>query len=172
MSGRRVIAGTVAVGMLGLVASFLGGRPRQVSVELWVAVVAAWFAWRLLNRLTDQAPIRADRLTGAWRWSRGGNDPPDTRPRGLVMNEGLVVSARDSERAHALRLRPKLIELADHLLQTRHGIDPTVRPERAAAALGDLYWLVDPDGDRQRSPEVKEIDELLDILLADGERNR
>lgn len=143
------------------------GQDRKISVEAWLIAVTLWLAWLAAMRLMAVAPVIPPRLRGTWRWQwrRRWDRRPDGRPRSLQSIEGLLLSAADSDRAHALRLRPRLIDISNHHLRMHHGIDPEAEPERAAAVLGDLAWLVDTEAEA-RLPRMDEIDRLLDIVLA------
>ncbi len=170
-SGRLVFRGLAMLSALALIASLLGGRPQQLSLDVWLLLSALWLASIAYRALDTAAPLQAERLVGLWRWRRGEPEPIDIRPRSLVTIEGLLASARESDRANSLRLRPRLIELADHFLRSRHGIDPELEPERSAALLGGSAWLVARPGQHQpgqplgRTPTLPEVDELMDILL-------
>ncbi|MEB3214606.1 MAG: hypothetical protein VKL39_24870, partial [Leptolyngbyaceae bacterium] len=137
---------------------------RQVSVEGWMVVLAAWVTWRITGRLGAVAPTLPDTLLPALRPRRGhvaaGIDP---RPRDLVLLEGLVLGGTDSERAADLRLRPRLRRLARHVLRNQHGIDLDREPERAAAAVGASWWLLDPTVEG-RTPELDELEALVTAL--------
>jgi hypothetical protein len=158
------LSAIVSLLALGALASLLGGRQREVSIDVWIAVVGTWLAIVTLHRLIASTPLVADRLRMWMFWKRSARDARRNRGPELVV-EGLLISARDNERAMALRLRPRLIELAGHLLRTRHGIDLAAQPDRAAEHLGDLWWLIDERDVDPRSPSFHEIDELLDLLL-------
>lgn len=153
--------------VLGVLIAGPLGQDRRISVEVWLIAVTLWLAWLASMRLIAVAPVLPARLRGTWRWRRRWDRFPDRRPRSLQAIEGLLLSAGDSDRAHALRLRPRLIEISNHHLRMHHGIDPETEPERAAALLGDLAWLVDAEAEA-RSPQLDEIDRLLDIVLAEA----
>jgi hypothetical protein len=145
---------------LGLVVGVLGGEPRRVSVELWLAVATAWFAWLLIGQLTDVAPLRPDRIEGLLR-RRRRPPPTDERARRLANLEGLIANAAHSQRAATIRLRPRLIGVADGLLRSHHGIDRATEPDRVAEVLGDVGWIVDTDAVMVRSPTPAEVEVLV-----------
>jgi hypothetical protein len=150
---------------LGLIVALLSGPGRQASVELWVVFVAGWLAWMVMGELLAVVPVTPERLRGVWAWRRTRSQPaPQLRPLSLV--EGLVLSARDNERAMARRLRPRLATVTHHFLRTRHGLDPDAHPDRVAAVLGDLMYLVDVEAE-PRKLEVADLDRLLDLLIGD-----
>ncbi|MGF1600043.1 MAG: hypothetical protein ACFCVK_24565 [Acidimicrobiales bacterium] len=166
---RPIVASAFWVLALGGVATFLGGRPRQVSVDLWLVAIAVWAAWVALGRIEREAPTVDDQLRGLWRLHRP--EPvcgADERPRQVVLLEGLLLSARDNERAAALRLRPRLRRLATHVLRREQGIDLATEPERAADVLGPAAWLVD-DSARDRPPALDELEDLVDALVDGGD---
>ncbi len=149
--------------LLGTLIALPLGRQRQLSVELWLLAVSVWLARATVLGLLARAPAHVGKLQPAWTWRRQGSEGLIPRPRQMASLEGLVLSARDNDRSYALRLRPRLRRLVDHHLRVRHGIDPDHEPDRAAAVLGDVGWLVDPAVDRR--PTLAEIDRLLDRLL-------
>ena len=164
---RRLILGGLWGLLLGLGLAIAVGDERQASLEVWVAVVSIYLVWVVARDLLSVAPGAEEPLRWLWRWHR----PPAEaapRPRPLTLIEGLVLSARDNERAMALRLRPRLEPLVDHFLVTRHGIDRTTQPERAAAALGDLAYLVD-GGAEPRAVPLEDLDRLLDVVVGAGD---
>lgn len=166
MSRRFIVGGLLGLG-LGLLVALSTGTRRQVSVEVWVVFVAAWLIWLMARDLLSVAPLAPERLRGLVAWRRD-RPPSGPRPRPLTLLEGLVLSARDNERAMALRLRPRLGPLAAHFLATRHGIDAEAEPERAAAVLGELVPLVDLDAEPQKLV-LSDLDRLLDMVLGPDE---
>ncbi len=162
---RRLGSGLAAALALGLLLGLLGGEPERVSVEIWLAVATAWFAWLLIGELRAVAPLRPDRTESLLARRR----PPgrvDERARRLVNLEGLIANAAHSQRAATVRLRPRLIALCDELLRTGHGIDRQDDPDAAAALLGDVAWIVDEQRELDRSPSPAEV-ELL-VVRAQG----
>lgn len=161
---RKVVGGLLGATIVGLFVAVPFGQGREISVDLWLVAVSVWLAWILVSQALTAAPLVPARLRGAWQWRRRKGNNSDGRPRQLQALEGLVLSARDNDRAHALRLRPRLTEIANHYLRTRCGIDPTTSPERARALLGESAWLLDEQAEARR-PQLAEIDALLDIVL-------
>ena len=153
--------------VLGLLVALPLGRQRQFSVEVWLIAVSAWLALSTILRILDLAPVSTGRLHGLWQIRRPAKPPVGRLPRPLLALEGTLISARDSERAFALRLRPRLKQLTDHHLRTRHGIDAEHDPAAAVAALGSLAWLVEPDAEpdtADRKPTMAEIERLLELV--------
>jgi hypothetical protein len=157
---RRVLTGLVGALSLGLLVGLLGGEPQRVSVELWIAVAAAWFAWLLIGQLTSVAPLRPDRFDLSLG-RRREPAPLDDRARRLANLEGLIANAAHSQRAAMIRLRPQLVAVTDELLLSRHGIDRAFDRDESARILGDVAWIVDPDHDMVRSPTAAEVELLL-----------
>ncbi len=156
----RLVSGLFVALGLGLVIGLLAGEPRRVSVEIWLVVAAAWFAWLLISELTSVAPLRPDRLEGLL--SRRREEPPaDERARRLANLEGLIANASHSSRAATIRLRPRLVAVSRSLLRSSRGIDAATDPDAAALALGDLAWMVDEDNDLDRSPTPAEVELLV-----------
>jgi hypothetical protein len=87
-----------------------------------------------------------------------------------VASEGLVAASVDDDRTMRRRLRPKLAELADNLLMSRHGIDPADL-RRVATVLGSTAWLADAGAEPDRRPALAEIERFLDLLLGDEARD-
>ncbi len=167
VSVRRVLVGVTWGLMLGLVVALSAREHRQASVEVWLVFVAGWLTWMVIGDLLKRAPVGPERLTGIWTRRRRRAVEPK-RPRPLISLEWLLLSARDNERVNSIRLRPRLRELTEHFLATRHGIDLESSPERAAAVLGDLVPLIDP-----RAPagvvDLADVERLLDVLAVDGQ---
>ncbi len=151
-----------ALSVGGLVAILTGER-RAVSLRIWLAAFAIWFALATVQRLFAQVPLTTSRLLPLVAWRKSRLSGQDERLRALRALESLVLRARDNERAYTQQLQPRLIALADHHLPMSHGIDRHREPDRAAALLGDLAWLLD-DRSTGRSPTIGEIDALLDVL--------
>lgn len=162
MTAFRLLTGAFWVGALGLVAALPLGENRRISIEIWLAAVAVWLTWLAISRLLSISPVVPDRMRRLWA-KPSPADPPDHRPRNLMALEGLLLQGRDHERAHALRLRPRLRSMVAHLLRVDHGIDLHTQPEDAAAVLGDHWWIVD-DQAPWRRPTLAQIDQLLDRL--------
>lgn len=158
-----VVSVVLALVLGGLLALPLG-RQRQVSVEVWLVITALWLALSTTLNLLDQTPTVPTRLRALWRRDGTGAEPADRLPRGLMALEGTLISARDNDRAYALRLRPRLKRVTDHHLRSHLGIDGDREPDRAAAALGQSAWLVDLDG-VGRTPTLPEIEQLLTLVL-------
>ncbi len=167
LSARRVIVGAAWGVLLGLVVAVSAGERHQASVELWLVFVAGWLAWMVIGDLMKLAPVGPERLKGIWTRRRRRVVEPQ-RPRPLISIEGLLLSAKDNERAMVLRLRPRLRDLTEHFLATRHGIDLEASPERAATVLGDLASLIDPQAPAE-TVDFGDVERLFDILGVDDQ---
>lgn len=164
---RRLTSGLVVATALGLLIGLLAGEPRRVSVEIWLVVATAWFAWLLIGELTSVAPLRPDRLEGFF--SRRQLEPPaDERARRLANLEGLIANASHSQRAATIRLRPRLVAVTQSLLRSSRGIDAATDPDAAALVLGDVAWLVDEGRDMVRSPTPAEVELLITRAAGDS----
>ncbi len=158
MTFWRLISSLIAALALGMIIAMLGGRPRQVSVALWMSFAVGWLSWLVVRDLLSLAPVRPDSLK---RLRRSRHDVEAVKPRGLTSVEGMLASSSHSPRAATIRLRPRLVSLTDELLRRRHGIETAEHPQRAAAVLGDVAWIVDGNDVMSRSPTPTEVDTLI-----------
>lgn len=161
----KTITSLVALASLAALIVSPVGDQRQLSVEAWLTTVAALIALSIILNLFTTAPVKAAELATIWRQDRTEQEAPIRMPRNLSALEGMLLSARDNRRAFALRLHPRLVDVADHYLRTDHGTDPTLQPERTAQILGETGWLIDKADDSDRTPELAEVEHLLDRLL-------
>ena len=69
----------------------------------------------------------------------------------------------ENVRTHNNQLRPRLTELADHVVP-RHAHGPEERVRELINAAGDAGWLIDPTID-DRTPTTTDIDRFLDRIL-------
>ncbi len=168
---RKAIASSLvwALGVGGLVA-LLNGERRAVSLRIWLAAFAIWFALAMMQRLFAEVPVATSRLRPIVRLRSRRSPPLDGRLRELRALESLILRARDNDRAYTQQLQPRLAALADHYLPMVHGIDRELEPERASGFLGDLGWLVD-NPSPTRPPTLAEINELLDVLVDEPSAN-
>ncbi len=165
MGSLVVLVGRAAV--FGLLLALPLSDGELVSVQIWLAVTAVLLAVGLLRQVIRVASVEPAKMAVAWTWRRRRPTPgADHRPRELHAIEGIVVSAAHNPRAYGSQLRPRLTALADHFLPIHRGVDPARDPARVRELLGDLSWLIDPDVS-DRMPTVGEIDQFLDIILAE-----
>ncbi len=163
---RRTLVGaffwSITVG--GLLA-ILNGESQAVSLRLWLAAFATWFAIAVLRRLFTDAPLFPSSVVAVFaRRRRVGIQKPDGL-RELRALQGLLLRSRDNKRAFTQQLRPRLAGLADHYLLLNHGIDRQADPDRAAHMLGDVRWLID-DRVSDRAPTIEELDSFVHILTS------
>lgn len=163
MSRNTFLGSVLWAAALASLLSLLTGDQQAVSIAIWLAGFSVWFAAITLLRLLDHVPLAPGRLMALVRRKPKTGGPVDRRPRELRSIEGLLIRARDNERAHRQQLQPRLATLADHFLPRQHGIDPKREPDRAAALLGDLAWIVDP-ASTGRSPTIEEVARFVGIL--------
>ncbi|MEL7155196.1 MAG: hypothetical protein AAFN30_01210 [Actinomycetota bacterium] len=162
--GRRLLGFGLAALVIGLVPALLVSDDRRLPVRLWLIASVVWLTWSLVTTLLRQLPPAPASVRLPWRRRRGNRvDDIDDRPNSLHAVQGTILASRDSGRAYALRLRPRLVALADHQLALHHGIDRTSEPARVEAVLGDVAWLI-TDRTETGRPTLAEIDRLLDIL--------
>ena len=147
----------------GGVIAILSGENRAVSLRVWLATFALWFAWSAVKALLAIAPRWPALSLGFLKANKEPLLDNDDRLREVRALHALLLRSRDNERAFAQQLRPRLIALSDHYLLVNHGIDAAAEPGRAASALGDLAWILDVT-DHDRAPTLDEIDQLLDRL--------
>ena len=160
-----VLVGRAAV--FGLLLALPLSDGELVSVEIWLAATGVLVAAGLLRQVIRVASVEPAKMAVAWTWQRRSPlHRTDHRPRELRAIEGIVASAAHNPRAHAIQLRPRLSALADHFLPIHRAVDPARDPARVGELLGDLGWLIDPDVS-DRVPTVCEIDQFLDIILAE-----
>jgi len=61
------------------------------------------------------------------------------------------------------RIRPLLLELTTDRLVHRHGVDPTLEPDRARAITGDHLWNL-ITGDEKRTASLDEIEYAIQTI--------
>lgn len=163
-----VIVWAVSIG--GLVALMTGER-RAVSLRIWLAAFAVWFALATLHRMFADVPLIAPKLRPLVVVRRRRPPPAPRRLREIRALESIVLRARDNERAFTQQLQPRLAALAEHHLPMTHGIDPQREPGRVAELFGPLHRMLEVtpvDGARTESPTPADIDAFLDILMGSG----
>lgn len=152
-----------AVG-LGTLLSLVSGQNRAISIQIWLVGFSVWIAAITLIHLLEKLPMFPRRLVSLVRFRQPKATAVDRRPFGLRGLEGLLIRARDQERAHTMQLRPRLADLAVHHLPHHHGIDPLTEPQRVTGLLGDVAWLIDSDV-TDRAPSLDDIETFFDRLL-------
>lgn len=152
-----------AVSVGGLMA-VLNGDQRAVSLRLWLACLVIWFAAASVRRLLEGVPLVPARFNPLFILRRRKPVVADSRLREVRAVEGLLLRARDNDRAFTQQLQPRIVALADHFLPVTHGIDRHTQPERARQVLGDLGWMIDLST-RHRTPTLQELDDLIELLI-------
>lgn len=159
-----------AVG-LGTALAFATGEQRAISIEIWLVGFSLWFAGATLGHLLRDVPSFPPRLIALIRRPRREAAVADHRPFGLRGLEGLLIRARDHERAHVMQLRPHFTAIADHYLPRHHGFDPASEPDRVQDVLGDVAWLIDP-AVTTRAPTLDEMESFLDRLIPEQQSDQ
>ena len=160
MSRGGLLRWLVAAAALAWILTEAPDGQRRLSLDLWLAVLGAWTAWRLTRRAVEAVPIEADRPRPMLTWRRRRDDGDGFVPRDLRALEGGLIAATYHPRAFSHRVRPRLRTLAEHRLRIDRGIDLDHQPEGADAVLGDLAWLLDPTV-TDRAPTPTELSALL-----------
>ena len=155
----------------GGVIAILSGENRAISLRVWLATFALWFAWSAVKALLVVAPRWPVPSLGFLQADKEPLFHDDDRLREVRALHALLLRSRDNERAYGQQLRPRLIALSDHYLLVKHGVDAAREPARAASVLGDLAWMVDVD-DHERAPSLDEVDRLLDYLMNEPEHTK
>jgi hypothetical protein len=146
----------------GLIA-VLTGEQRAVSLRVWLASLVVWFAVASVRRLLEGIPLVPARIRSLIAFRRKSVVVDNSRLREVRVLEGLLLRAKDNDRAYLQQLHPRVVTLADHFLPVTHGIDRHSQPERAAELFGPLGWLLNPDS-HDRTPTLAELDDLLELL--------
>ncbi|MEL6983309.1 MAG: hypothetical protein AAFO29_12865 [Actinomycetota bacterium] len=155
---------TVAV-LLGLFVALGPEDRRQFSVDLWLVGVAVWAGVGLARQALGVVPAERDRLRLALRFDSRADEHEPPLPRDLLALEGSLLSGADNPRTFHFRIQNRLRRVVEHRLRINRGIDPETDSVAAAAALGDVAWLIDADldmSDDGRSPTPAELMTLLD----------
>ena len=164
MNTRRIIALTVGAGFIGLIFGVALSGADLVSVQVWVGASAVTIVAVMIRDFVVAASIERAPISPAWRFAAVGNPP--NNPRGLQNMRSLLSSAQTYPRSYDRNLRPHLIELAEHYLPRRHGLDLSKDSAQVRDLLGDTCWLVDPTpGDR--TPTIADLQRFLDVVVGD-----
>lgn len=166
MSRRNLLTSVVAASIFGVLVATVPGEQRRLSIDLWLAAVAAWVAVSWLRAALQPVPTESIGLRSPFRFHWPTTSDKPSGHRALLALEGTVVSGLDSPRSFHHRLRPRLRELARHRLELDHGIDLDRQPEQARAVLGAQAWLIDP-AENDRSPTEDDLARFLDRMEAE-----
>jgi len=163
MTVRRGLITVVQGGVVGLLFAVALRGDNLISARAWLAAAVVWVAGRLLWDFVSTASVEPAELVVAWSRRRRRRRAVYS-PSGLHAVRTLLTRALSDPRAHTNQLRPRLLELARHHISIRHGIDLDDDPDRAAALLGEIAWLIDP-AVVDRTPTLAEIHRFLDVIL-------
>ena len=152
-SARAAWLPLAAITLVAALAIGLTPAPPAVVLRLWLVGTGGVVAL-LLGRMivADQPRLRVEPI--AWRRPA---PPPAGRPPGLDEVERAVDFGSWNQADFQHRLRPILVEVAEHRLASRRGIDMTRQPERARSVLGEVAWRLlspEPAGADPRGPGV------------------
>lgn len=147
-----------------LLIAIFAGEDLTISLRLWLVAFVCWFGGSLLLGLLSRVaivPSRARLLL-----ARATDNKTDSAGSLHTFRslESLLLRSRENERTYRQQFRPRLTELADHFLLVHHGINRTTHPDRAAALLGDVAWMIQED-ESAPSPTFDEFDRFLDRIL-------
>jgi len=159
----RLVGAAAVVGLL--VAVFQSGG-NVVSVAVWVGVVSVVIVAVTTYEFVVKARVEPARVFPAW--ARTTAVPPAVGNRSLHQTRTLVTSAQSHPLTFEKGLKPHLVGLAGHFLPQRRGIDPNREPDRVAALLGDVGWLIDAAA-AERAPTAEELERFLEIVVGDLE---
>ncbi len=163
MNRKSVISIILWATTFGGLIALLNGEERAVSLRIWLAGFATWFAVATVRRLFQEVPVLPPRIRPLFRLRRKAIVSENTRLRELRSLEGLLVRSRENERAYTQQLRPRLLALAEHSLSVNYGIDLHQQTERAELVLGGTAWILNP-GAEGRSPTFDELETFLQLL--------
>lgn len=163
MNRKALISIILWATTVGGVLALLNGEQRAVSLRIWLAGFATWFAVATMRRLFQEIPVLPPRVRPLFRLRSKPVVSENTRLRQLRSLEGLLVRSRENERAYTQQLQPRLLALAEHSLSVNYGIDLHRQTERAEVVLGDTAWILNPEI-HGRSPTFDELDTFLQLL--------
>ena len=167
MTRRRLFGALFFAAGVGAVVAIVAGDRNAISLRMWLAVTALWFAATSVRELLEVVPLDESRFRLLVRWQRKSTDAPSPRHWGLRELDSLVSRAAGNERVFENQLRPRLHELADHFLPLNHSVDRTKHPERVAAIFGDVHWMMNPQA-TGRAPSLDEIETFIHRLMPDA----
>lgn len=178
MSRRVVVSAAVWAVSMGALVTLLAGDRRAVSLRIWLAAFAVWFAIATLQRLFVEVPLENTRLRPIVGFRRRRPVAGGHTVRELRSLESIVLRSQDNHRTHDRQLRPRLVALAEHNLPMIHGVDP--RDTKAVSQLlGPVGHVIDahepepPAADRSPgAPDADDLNAFLDIVLGSSEAFR
>jgi len=162
MRAKRTWVIVARASLLGLLLAVALSGDDLISAQVWVAAAAVSIVLMLLRDFIAVAAIERARLVPAWS---GQKQPAAAlEARGLRSIYVLLTNAQRNPRTHSNVLNPRLVDLANHYLPLKHGVDLENHPARAADLLGDVAWLID-SGVSDRTPTQADLRRFLDVIL-------
>ena len=172
MTARRALtdaAGYAGIGAVGLGAAlvFAAGSWR-LAVDAYLLYLGAvvLLALTRVTRALVQEGDEPSELESFLRRRRKRRAPAEQLPSLARQEREVTLGIAGAFDLHQ-RLRPALVEVADHRLRDRYGISPAEQPERARELVGETAWeLVRPDRprpDNRHAPGIAE-DDLREIV--------
>ncbi len=162
MTAKRTWVIVVRASLIGLLFAVAQSGDELISAQIWVAAGAVSMVVMLLRDFIAAAAIERARLVPAW--SRRQQPAAAREARGLQSIYVWLANAQDNPRTHANVLRPRLVDLANHYIPLKHGLDLKNDPARAADLLGDVAWLIDSEV-IDRTPTPADLHRFLDVIL-------
>ena len=158
--GITVLASLLLVGAFGAA----GMAPRPLwFVAAALAIGFGSLAIRLIapEVLETSWPTRHDEQLAAMR--ARSNDNRTQFIATWLQESSRERRAGEGSQTFARRVRPLLLELTTDRLVHRHGVDPTLEPDRARAITGDRLWgLI--TGDEKRTASLDEIEYAIHTI--------
>lgn len=172
MTLKRAAIAASAAALVTLMLTQPIDAEARLSLRMWIALTALGLGGLFLHELLSRLPVRDGppghhlmqpaRTRRRW-WRRRRLLVPSGTAMGLRTTAVMVSGATERARTHDVRLRPRLTEIADHMVP-RRTIDPEARTRELVEAAGDTGWLIDP-AVVDRAPTIAEIDRFLDHML-------
>jgi len=158
--GITVLASLLLVGAFGAA----GMAPRPLwFIATALAIGFGSLAIRLITQqvLETSWPTRHDEQLAAMRTRSDDN-------RTQFIATWLQESSRErrageGSQTFVRRVRPLLLELTTDRLVHRHGVDPTLEPDRARAITGDRLWSL-ITSDEKRTASLEEIEYAIHTI--------
>ena len=154
----------VTAGLVGAIIGIALSGDDFISARVWLGAAAVTVVAILLREFLAISSVEHATFVSAWSLRRPHRT--NSGPPGLQNIHALLIDARTSPRSFTIRLRPRLVELADHFLPLRSGIDFEHDPDQVAQLLGDVSWIID-SAVQDRSPTLAEVERFLDLTLVD-----
>lgn len=169
MNPRRVLVQHLAIAVgasILLVAAFglAGTQPRPIwFVAMALAIGFGSVAVRMLvpSLIETFWPQRYDETLAAQRMR--SNDSRTQFLATWVQESDRERRAGEGSQAYVRRIRPLLLEVTLDRLLHRHGIDPSLEPDRAREVVGDQVWEL-ISGTTARTASFAEIEQAVQTI--------